>query len=150
VIMGGHVMPDRENPEYNVGADPRATQVVFGCGKPITMIGLDVTLQCRMQPEELAAIRAKDTPLSKAIMRMTELWQEAHRQGEAEQPRMPVVHDPLAVLVAADPSFVRCEAMRTEIDERGCCRKTSGPPNVDVAVEVDAERVRSTLVQLIG
>ncbi|MFQ6133382.1 MAG: nucleoside hydrolase, partial [Armatimonadota bacterium] len=39
VIMGGHVMPDRENPEYNAGCDPRATQAVFACGKPIVMIG---------------------------------------------------------------------------------------------------------------
>lgn len=150
VIMGGHTMADREKAEYNAGADPRATKVVFGCGKPITMIGLDVTLQCRMRSSELETIRAKDTPLSRAIVRMTELWQEAHRRGDDDAPRMPVVHDPLAVLVAADPTLVRCEAEHIEIDERGRCVKTPGRPNVAVAVDVDADRVRQRLVELIG
>jgi purine nucleosidase/pyrimidine-specific ribonucleoside hydrolase len=150
VIMGGHRMANRDTAEYNAGADPRATKVVFGCRKPITMVGLDVTLQCRMRPSELEQIRAKDTPLSRAILRMTELWQEAHRRGEAEEPRMPVVHDPLAVLVAADPSLVECEAQRIEIDEQGRCVRKPGQPNVAVAVDVDEDRVRRKLVELIG
>ncbi|MFQ5810433.1 MAG: nucleoside hydrolase, partial [Armatimonadota bacterium] len=147
---GGHTMDDRETAEYNAGADPRATRVVFGCGKPITMIGLDVTLECQMRLSELETIRMKGTPLSGAIMRMTELWQEAHRGGEDDAPRMPVVHDPLAVLVAADPTLVECEAERIEIDDDGRCVKTPGKPNVAVAKEVDADRVRQRLVELIG
>jgi purine nucleosidase len=147
VIMGGHTIADCEKPEYNARGDPRATKVVFGCGKPITMVGEDVTLQCRLRPEDLEAIGAKDTPLSRAIMRMTELFQQAGRPGGR---RRPIVHDPLAVLVAADPSFVRCEDEHIEIDEQGGCVKTPGKPNVAVAVEVDADRVRRTLVELIG
>ncbi len=148
VIMGGHTMADCDKPEYNARGDPRATKVVFGCGKPITMVGEDVTLQCRMRPEDLEAIGAKDTPLSRAIMRMTELFQQASRSGKGR--RRPIVHDPLAVLVAADPSFVRCEDEHIEIDEDGRCVKTPGKPNVAVALEVDADRVCRTLVELIG
>ena len=150
VIMGGHVMADREAPEYNVGADPRATRVVYGCGKPITMVGLDVTLECRMRLSDLETIRLKDTPLSRAIMHMTELWQKAGQKSEDEAPPMPVVHDPLAVLVAADPTLVRCEAMRIEIDDEGRCVRQTGKPNIAVAVDVDADRVREKLVELIG
>ena len=151
VIMGGHVMPDRPEPEYNAGCDPRATRAVFASGKPITTIGLDVTLRCQMQPEDLEAIRAKDTSLSRAIMRMTELWQAAGRRpGDTSPPRMPVVHDPLAALVVAEPELVKLEPMRVEIDQRGNCLRTDGEPNVQVAVDVDPEAVRRRLVELIG
>ena len=151
VIMGGHVMPDREGPEYNAGADPRATKTVFACGKPVTMIGLDVTLKCRMTQDDLDAIKGKNTPLGNTIIRMTELWQEAGRRGSPDAPlRMPVVHDPLAVLVAADPSLVTLEPMHIEIDEQGRCIKTAGDPNVNVAVDVDPVPVRRKLVELIG
>lgn len=151
VIMGGHVMPGRNDAEYNAGADPRATRVVFSCGKPIIMIGLDVTLKCRMTQDDLNAIRGKDTPLGNIIIKMTELWQAAGRRGSPDAPPpMPIVHDPLAVLAAADPSIVELEPMHIEIDERGRCIKTEGEPNVDVAVDVDPVPVRKKLVELIG
>lgn len=151
VIMGGHVIPGREGPEYNAGADPRATKTVFSCGKPITMIGLDVTVKCRMTQDDLDAIRSKNTPLGNTITRMTELWQEAGRRRSPDAPlRMPVVHDPLAVLVAADPSLVTLQPMHIEIDERGRCIKATGEPNVNVAVDVDPVPVREKLVELIG
>jgi len=151
VIMGGHVMPGRDGPEYNAGADPRATKTVFTCGKPITMIGLDVTLKCRMTQDDLDAIKSKNTPLGNTIIKMTELWQEAGRRGAPDASlRMPIVHDPLAVLVAADPPLVTIEPMHIEIDEQGRCIKTAGDPNINVAVDVDSVPVRRKLVELIG
>ena len=151
VIMGGHVIPDREGPEYNAGRDPRATRTVFACGKPITMVGLDVTLRCLMTNDDLRDIKSKNTPLGNNIIGMTELWQEAGRRKAPDAPiRMPIVHDPLAVLVAADPSSVAIEPMHIEIDEQGRCIRASGKPNVNVAVDVDPVQVRKKLAELIG
>jgi len=45
---------------------------------------------------------------------------------------------------------VRCEDKHIEIDGQGRCVEASGAPNVAVAVDVDAERVRKALVELIG
>jgi purine nucleosidase len=150
VMMGGHMIPGRDEPEYNVAVDPRATRIVFAAGKPITMIGLDVTLRCLLTAEDLAAIGARDTPLARALLRMTELWQqEGRRPGDPSPLRMPVVHDPLAALVAADPSFVGLEPRRVVPDDHGRCLAADGPPNVDVAVDVDPERVRRALVERI-
>jgi purine nucleosidase len=150
VLMGGHMIPGHEKPEYNVSVDPRATRIVFGCSKPITMIGLDVTLQCRMTEEDLAAVRETGTPLSRAIMQMTSLWQDEGRQPDTDTPpRMPIAHDPLAALVAADPSFVTLERRSVVPDDHGCCLPGGGPPNTDVAVAVDVPRVRQALVQLV-
>jgi inosine-uridine nucleoside N-ribohydrolase len=149
VMMGGHMMAGRDEPEYNVSVDPRATRIVFESGKPITMIGLDVTLQCPLLPEDLDAIRARNTPLAHSLIQMTELWQRHGRSpGDSSPLRTPIVHDPLAALVAADPSFVRIEPRRVRIDDRGRVLP-GGSPGVDVAVGVDPARVRQALVELI-
>jgi purine nucleosidase len=150
VLMGGHMIPGHDDPEYNVSVDPRATRIVFGCGKPITMVGLDVTMQCRMTEDDLSAVRAIETPFSRAIMHMTELWQHEGRQPDSDTPlRMPIAHDPLAALVIADPKFVTLEPRCVVPDDRGRCLPGDGPPNVDVAVAVDAVRVRQALVYLV-
>jgi len=150
VLMGGHMIPGRDDPEYNVSVDPRATQIVFACGKPITMIGLDVTLQCQMTDDDLSAVRAIETPFSRALMQMTELWQAEGRQPDSDAPpRMPIVHDPLAALVAADPAFVTLESRCVVPDDHGRCLPGDGPPNVEVAIAVDPARVRHALVYLV-
>ncbi|MBM3497511.1 MAG: nucleoside hydrolase [Armatimonadetes bacterium] len=149
VIMGGHVRPDRPDPEYNACVDPRATRMMFESGKPLLMVGLDVTLRCVMTPEELGAIDAKGTPLSQAIMAMTRLWQQ-HVSPPGGPTRTPCIHDPLAALVAVEPSFVRTEPMCLTIDEEGRCVRREGEPNVEVAVDVEPETVRRRIVDLIG
>jgi inosine-uridine nucleoside N-ribohydrolase len=149
VIMGGHIMSDREHPEYNASVDPRATRLMFESGKPLLMVGLDVTLKCVMKPEELEGIEAKDTPLSRAIMTMTRLWQKAGAK-EGQPPRMPCIHDPLAALVCVEPDVITTEPMHIDIDEKGRCIRGEGEPNAEVAVRVDAPRVRRRIVELIG
>lgn len=150
VAMVGHVMPERGGPEYNAAVDPRATAAVFAAGRPLIMIGLDVTLKCQLTQGDLDAIRAKNTPLGNAIIRMTELWQAAHRRSPDQPPPMPIVHDPLAALVVAEPDLVELKPMHIEIDGHGRCIPTDGEPNVQVAVEVDAVRVRRRLVEVVG
>jgi purine nucleosidase/pyrimidine-specific ribonucleoside hydrolase len=149
VIMGGHVRPDLPHPEYNASVDPRATRMMFESGKPLLMVGLDVTLRCVMTLEELAQIEAKGTPLSRAIMTMTRLWQ-AHVTPPGEPVHTPCIHDPLAALVAVEPSFIRTEPMRLTIDEEGRCVRGEGEPNAEVAVDVDPDAVRQRVADLIG
>lgn len=149
VVMGGHVMPGRVDPEYNASVDPRATRLMFEAGKPLLMVGLDVTLRCVMAPEELDEIEAKHTPLSEALMTMTRLWQQ-HVSASGGPLRTPCVHDPLAALVSVEPSFIKTEPMHIEIDDMGRCVRSDGEPNVEVAVDVDSTAVRRRIVELVG
>ena len=149
VVMGGHIMPDRPEPEYNVMCDPRASQIVYECGKPLAMIGLDVTLRCVMTAEDLAAIGAKSTPLGQAILRMTELWQRAVTPA-GQTPHMPCVHDPLAALAVAEPDILEWQTLDVYIDHLGRCVVAEGPADTQVAVGVDPERVRRRVVELVG
>jgi len=149
VVMGGHLIPDRPEPEYNASVDPRATRLMFQAGKPLLMVGLDVTLRCVMTPDELREIEAKNTPLANAIMTMTRLWQQ-HVSPPGGPLRTPCIHDPLAALVSVEPSFVCTEMARIEIDEEGRCVRTEGEPNVEIATDVDPEAVRRRIVDLVG
>jgi purine nucleosidase len=149
VIMGGHVMRDREGPEYNASVDPRATRLMFESAKPLMMIGLDVTLRCVMTPDELEGIAAKGTPLAQAIMTMTRLWQE-HVSPPGGPVRTPCIHDPLAALASVEPSFIRTEMMHLDIDDQGRGLRGDGEPNAEVAADVEPDAVRRRVAELIG
>lgn len=147
VIMGGHLRLDLDQPEWNFRCDPRAAQTVLACGKPILLVGLDVTLQCRMTREDLDAIRAARTPLTAALAAMTRLWQDA---CDRESLRLPVLHDPLAALALAEPEVLKTVPRELRVDKHGNCAAGSGTPNVDFAIEVDAARTRERIVALLG
>lgn len=58
LIMGGSSRGGNITPaaEFNIYADPHAAQVVFKCGAPLVMCGLDVTMQAMLTPEEIDVI----------------------------------------------------------------------------------------------
>jgi purine nucleosidase len=147
VIMGGHLDPNIPHPEYNLACDPRAAQLVLQTGKPLLMVGLDVTLQCRMTKEHLDRVREARTPLSAALAAMTRMWQE---HAQAEQPPRPVLHDPLAALAIMEPEVLRTVPRRVEVDRHGNCVIGTGAPNVAWAVEVEADRALDRIVELVG
>ncbi len=70
------------------------------------------------------------------------------------------IHDPLAVAAALDPSLIRTEALPVDVELGGTLttgetvtdwRRVWGrPPNIDVAVEADAETFLDRLVERVG
>ena len=145
VIMGGHLDASREYGEYNIACDPRAAQMVFTAGKPILLVGLDVTLKCVMSREDLDAVRQARTPLSAALSAMTKMW-----QGESDPPNRPTLHDPLAALAVAEPEVLHTVPRHVEVDRHGNCVIGTGRPNVDFAAEVDARRALDRVIALVA
>ena len=70
------------------------------------------------------------------------------------------IHDPLAVAAALDPSLVRAEAVTVDVELGGTLttgetvtdwRRVWGrPPNLDVAVEANAEEFLDRFVERVG
>ncbi|HEY7590673.1 MAG TPA: nucleoside hydrolase [Candidatus Limnocylindrales bacterium] len=70
------------------------------------------------------------------------------------------IHDPLAVAAALDRSLVRTEALAVDVELGGTLttgetvtdwrRRWGRPPNLDVAVEADAERFLDRFVERVG
>lgn len=144
VVMGGHLLDLQEQPEYNFACDPRAAQVVIDCGKPLLVVGLEVTMQCQMSEEQVAELGQGEAALAAAVAEMTHLWQK-----NSEPKRLPVLHDPLAALALAEPDIIATESLCLQIDEQGGCHRAEGEPQVEYAVEVEAARVTKQVVTLV-
>ncbi|MEW5816990.1 MAG: nucleoside hydrolase, partial [Spirochaetota bacterium] len=66
VLMGGAVYDSNITPaaEFNIYVDPEAAKIVFECGLPLTMIGLDVTNKALMTFEEIEELLKLKGPVS--------------------------------------------------------------------------------------
>ena len=146
VMMGGAT--DRVRPEWNALCDPEATQIVFGTGVPITMVGLDVTTKCVMSYEQVKAIGAIDRPINQICSELIHLW-----GGDNPEPR-PTLHDPLAAATLIDPTFCETREMRIEVETRadrlrGATVPVAGEPNTSVCTSVDATRFMDYFVKTL-
>jgi inosine-uridine nucleoside N-ribohydrolase len=135
--------------EYNTERDPEAAAIVFGSGLPITVVGLDVTMQCQLGAEDMQRIEASELPAVKFLWRLIRIWQEGRPEHR------PILHDPLAVAVTFRPDLIRTVAGRVEVETRGQPGRTYGmtllraDPNgpVRVASEVDAPQFVKLFVE---
>lgn len=175
VIMGGSITEGNVTAvaEANIYNDPEAAQVVFDAGWKVTMVGLDVTHRTRFGPahvERLAKTHGVLNDFATRVMRF--LVELSARFGSEGTP----MHDPLAMGVAIDASFVRSRHMRVDVETRGQFTRgaTVGnrnnavehnelqgdryvmtgidrvEPNAWVAVEVDAERFMSFFIDRLA
>jgi len=142
VMMCGHLIPGRHEPEYNAGCDPRATQIALSASVSKLVVGLDVTLKCGLSEEDLEVLKSKGTNLTSVLHRMTEVWRR--RSGT-----LPVMHDPLAVMSAVEGKVVDFEQMRIEVDEKGRFVTVSGEPNTSFATNVDPPFLKRKLAEII-
>ncbi|QRG69093.1 nucleoside hydrolase [Brevibacillus choshinensis] len=151
VVMGGAVtVPGNRTPvaEANICADPEAASFVFQSGIPLTLVGLDVTMQTLLTREHLQQWRERDTKVSRFFADMCEVYMDAY--AKVGNVRGCGLHDPLAVGVVIDPTFVKAVPMHVQVDTSGSASdaRTIGdrrenpafPPNIDVCLEVDHER----------
>lgn len=134
--------------EANISQDPDAADEVMRSGIPVTMIGLDVTLQTLLTTKETAMWRELDNERGRFLADMTDYYIKAY---ETTAPHLGGcgLHDPLAVAVAVDPTLVTTLAINMKVDTEGATRgRTIGDvtrlndphKTVKVAVGVDVQR----------
>src|SRR5215471_9977764 len=65
-LMGGAIGLGNTTPaaEFNIWVDPEAAAIVFGCGRPITMVPLEVTHQALATDEVITRMRAAQRPVA--------------------------------------------------------------------------------------
>lgn len=141
VVMGGAVdVPGNVTPtaEFNMHVDPEAAARVLDAGLPLDLVPLDATRQVVLARGDLeTALARRPGPLATRIAAFTE---HAFRVDEARRVAGMILHDPLAVAVAVDPTLVQWESTRIDVADDGTTRRTSGPPNCRVARVVEAKR----------
>ena len=96
--MGGGIRIGNVTPtaEFNVWCDPEAASIVFTCGAPLRMCGLDVTHQVRVGQTEVDRIAAVGGARASFLADILMFF--AHRYGERTGLSGGPMHDPLAVL----------------------------------------------------
>ncbi len=157
VLMGGALaVPGNVSPvaEANVSYDPEAANVVFGCGAPVVMVGLDVTLRAtlsRAETESWAALGPRGQAYAKILAHYLDAT-EMISPGATGC----ALHDPLALAVALDPSYVDALpcAVTARVDEAQRGRTVldqaamdAGARGVAVALDVDASRFSADFLQ---
>jgi inosine-uridine nucleoside N-ribohydrolase len=141
VVMGGAVdVPGNVTPtaEFNAWVDPEAVRAVLAAGLPIDLVPLGATRQAVLPRADLDARLARvGGPLAARVAAFTEL---GFRVDAGRGTPGMVLHDPLAVGVAIDPTLVSWEPARLSVERDGETRRTAGVPNCRVARRVDANR----------
>jgi inosine-uridine nucleoside N-ribohydrolase len=160
VLMGGAIGLGNVTPaaEFNIYVDPEAAHVVFTCGRPVTMIGLDVTHQAQATPEVRSRIRALGSPVAHLVDDLLGFFAETYHHvfGFAAPP----VHDPCAVALVIDPTLIRSQSMPVDIEligewtaGRTVCDVhgvTGRPANARVGLELDVPRFWDLLIQTLA
>lgn len=108
VLMGGAFKTLHS--EWNIERDRVAGQIVFSSGVPIVAVGLDVTLQCKLETKDVDRLRAAHNPATEFLVRLIELWQS----GKPSQ--MPILHDPLAVAAVFRPDLLTTETGTVQVE----------------------------------
>ncbi|MFP5488103.1 MAG: nucleoside hydrolase [Acidimicrobiia bacterium] len=149
-LMGGGTFGNRTpSAEFNIWADPDAAAIVYDCGVPITMAGLDVTHQFIVTPERIDSVDAIGGAFATMI---ADLFRFFSRNYVSRHDHMPgaALHDPLAVLALTHPELFAGTDRHVAVETRG--EHTAGmtvidrrdirdrrPPNVHVLDQVDGD-----------
>ena len=112
VTVAGNITPAAE---FNFYFDPLAARIVLDSDLNITLAGLDVTRQARLERRDLDA--CPDTPRTRLVRRITSgLFLHARKtQGTESIP----LHDPLAVALAFRPELCETREFSLRVETRG-------------------------------
>ena len=152
-VHGGNVTAVAE---FNIYADPEAARIVFRAGMPITMVGLDVTMQALLGHDVVDRWRKDGSPVLRAAGEM--LYSYRHFYDGAALPGV-ALHDPLTVAAAADPDLLVTEHYYVDIETRSTLsagrtvvdelRVTGRQPNTAVAVGHKREQFLDGFIRTI-
>ena len=142
--------------EFNAFCDPEALKIVLDSGVPITMVGLDVTMQVLVEAPQFAELEKIDTPLGKVVVDWLKFYEKLHRNSMGVGGAL---HDPLALAVVIDPTLIRTKPVHIGVNLAGSYafgatvadfwNERREKPNARIAYEVDADRFFDLLYSLL-
>ncbi|HEY2326187.1 MAG TPA: nucleoside hydrolase [Gaiellaceae bacterium] len=160
VLMGGSIGEGNTTPaaEFNIWADPEAARRVFDSDLDVTMIGLDVTHRALITDAHRDRLRAGGK-VGKVAAELLDFYGAFHKGRYPDLEGSPL-HDPVCVAHVLRPGLVDTKPARididcgweqgrgrTNVDWRG--RKTSGPHNATVGVDIDGGAFAELVIERV-
>ena len=150
VIMGGAMREGGNyspSAEFNILVDPHAAAIVFGCGRPITSMGLDVTHQVLSTRARVERIRQLGNPVAEATAGMLGFFErhDSKKYGVEGAP----LHDPCTIAWLLAPELFEGKFCNLSVETQSeltmghtaidFWHVTDRPHNVNWIYSVDAE-----------
>ena len=161
VMMGGAMSQGGNHSpsaEFNMLVDPHAAHVVFGCGRPIVTMGLDVTHQVLASQTRIDRIRALDNPVAAATCGMLEFFSrhDSKKYGEDGAP----LHDPCTAAWLLRPDIFEGKSCNISVETQSPLtlghtavdfwHVTDRPENAVWIHRVDADAFYDLLIERLG
>ena len=161
VLMGGAMRESGNHSpsaEFNILVDPHAADIIFRCGRPITVLGLDVTHQVLATPERRDRIRAIDNPAGQATAGMLDFFNrhDTVKYGSLGAP----LHDPCTCAWLLEPDLFEGKACNLTVETDSeltmghtavdFWHVTDRPHNVNWIHHVDADGFYDLLIDRLG
>jgi pyrimidine-specific ribonucleoside hydrolase len=158
-VMGGAISEGNTtaSAEFNIWQDPDAARIVFDCGRPITLMTLDVTHQALFTAADVTRLEQLGTRVGSVFADLLRYFSRFHaeRYGWDGAP----IHDAVAVAHLAVSDLVETEAYRVDVETGSELTRgrtvvdlhhlTGQPPNVDVGLRIDRSRFIDLLVDAV-
>lgn len=155
IIMGGAVNVPGNVTSYaeaNFYADAEAADYVLRSGLPITLVGLDITMQTLLKRESLEDWRGRGIEIGTAFANMCSFYMDFYEQNNPHLGGC-ALHDPLAVAVAVEPSFIKTKTMQVDVSTNkqnlGQSIGKDSQQGIKVGLEVDKEAFTSHFLERI-
>lgn len=155
VLMGGSAGRGNKGvmSEFNVATDPEAAKIVFACGLPLVMAGLDVGWKALVMPEDSAKL-----PALGEVGRMAYCLFQKYRGGSMKTGLK--MYDSCAIAYLLKPEMYEMAETYVDVELNGSM--TAGctlvdlkgylgkPNNAKVCMDIDQEMFRSWFLDSIA
>jgi purine nucleosidase len=161
VIMGGAMREGGNyspSAEFNILVDPHAADIVFSCGRPITLMGLDVTHQVLSTRARVERIRELGNPVADATAGMLGFFErhDSKKYGVEGAP----LHDPCTIAWLLAPELFAGKVCNLSVETRSeltmghtaidFWHVTDRPANVNWIYSVDADGFYDLLTERLA
>lgn len=161
VLMGGAMREGGNrtpSAEFNIFVDPHAAEIVFKCGRPITVMGLDATHQVLSTPARIGRIRDIGSAAAIAVANMLDFT--THHDTQKYNSRGSPLHDPCTVAYLLQPELFDGKQCNVSIETRSeltmghtavdFWHVTDKPRNVNWIHAVDADAFYALLTERLA
>ncbi len=158
VLMGGAMREGGNTTpcaEFNILEDPDAAHIVMHCGRPLTIVPLDVTHQALVSKKRIEQLRQLNTKVGTAIVGMMEFFNrfDTEKYGSEGAP----LHDPCTIAYLLKPELFTGKMCNVEIETESPLTLghtavdfwavTDRVPNANWLYQVDADGFFALLIE---